>query len=291
MYCAFFALNEMPFGLTPDTQFYCPLPAHEDVLETVQIALQHGCGVIKITGDIGCGKTLLCRLLMQRFDRKQPYAYIPNPVLSPDALLHHVATEIGLSLSAEPAQRLWQIERQLLAMARFGHRTVLLIDEAQAMPPETLETVRLLSNLESEKGKLLQIVLFGQPDLDSKLQQTGARQLAQRIEFSQHLPPLPAHLCRAYLHHRLRKSGWQHASLFSHQQARVVHWLAGGVPRLCNILANKCLMLAFGQQRQRVRWRDIVAAAIDTESTRHGSAQWLLSILSLTIVARIGGWS
>lgn len=277
MYQAHFGLSQLPFALTPNTAFFCDLDSHREALNTLLVALSQGEGLILISGEVGSGKTLLCRLLLNTLHGKRPYAYIANADLTADGLRQALADELGVGsrdhtpLPAHELQR--RIERQLLALAQSGTSVVWVIDEAQAMPRATLETLRLFSNLESEQRKLLQIVLFAQPELDRRLAQHDLRQLRQRIAFSYRLRPLRASETRAYLQHRLQVAG--HASgsgsgaeVFGALAATVLHVYASGTPRLINLLAHKSLMLAAAQQRPQVSLRDVLIAAFDTDATR-----------------------
>lgn len=268
-YQEFFGLARAPFSLTPDTRFFCALRPHIEAFNVLMVALKNHEGFIKITGEVGSGKTLLCRMLLNRLHGHQPYAYIANPALSPLSFKTQLAQELGIpSKVASEIQLNQLIERQLLALNQRGFPVVLIIDEAQALPLDTMETLRLFSNLETETGKLLHIVLFGQPELDQKLATRSMRQLLQRIAFSFRLRPLNGIQCRHYLQHRLTAAGYQGASLFSASGAKLMHLATRGAPRLLNILAHKCLMLAYAKQRRKVLWRDIWKAALDTDSTR-----------------------
>lgn len=267
MYLQHFGLREWPFTLSPNTQFYCELPGHQEALNVLLVALASGEGFIKITGEVGAGKTLLCRLLLNALHGKQPYAYIANANLEPTALQRALATELGLPGTLTDAELPQAIPRQLLALARGGHRVVLVIDEAQALPDASLETLRLFTNLETERGKLLQVVLFGQPELDSRLSQRHLRQLRQRIAFSYRLPRLTARQSGHYLQHRLTVAGWQHGRAVSWPALVALQFFSIGTPRVLNLLAHKALMLAFARQRRRLHLRDVLHAARDTDAT------------------------
>lgn len=268
-YQEFFGLNAAPFSLTPDTRFFCALTPHVQALNVLMVALSQHEGFIKITGEVGSGKTLLCRMLLNRLHGHQPYAYIANPALSPTAFKMQLANELGLKLERDSeAQLNGKIERQLLALNQHGHPVVLVIDEAQALPLETLETLRLFSNLETETGKLLHIVLFGQPELDAKLQQPSVRQLLQRIAFSYQLKCLHRQEVQFYLQHRLQTAGYQGKPVFGALVSASLRFFSRGAPRLVNILAQKCLLLAYARQRRHVKLIDTWKAALDTDSAR-----------------------
>lgn len=267
MYAGFFQLQLTPFSLTPDTSFYLGLPQHEAALNVLHIALNNGEGFLKVTGEVGTGKTLLCRLLLNAAPADWQLAYIPDPALSPLQLRWALAQELGLKFSAniDGPQLLQLLQRQLILLASQQKRVILVIDEAQALPDETLETLRLLTNLETEQQKLLQVVLFGQPELDTRLAARHLRQLRQRITFSHRLTAMTPQQINQYVQHRLSVAGCQQP-LFSASALRLLHFYSKGIPRLVNILAHKCLMLAYGEGRTVVGWRHMRYAAADTEA-------------------------
>ncbi|HWU84967.1 MAG TPA: AAA family ATPase, partial [Rhodocyclaceae bacterium] len=221
MYLAHFGLTEMPFGITPDTQFIYAGSSHQGALNTLLVAHQSGEGFIKVTGEVGTGKTLLCRRFLATLDENTVAAYIPNPMQEPRALLASVAEELGAEPGSDAAFLIKSINRRLLELAAQNKNALVCIDEAQTMPPLTLESLRLLSNLETEKRKLLQIILFGQPELDEKLAAPSARQLLQRIVFHHDIPPLPRNELQAYLDHRMHVAGHRGASVFEPAATRM----------------------------------------------------------------------
>ncbi len=284
MYQDYFGLREMPFSLTPDTQFFFDSAAHREVLNTVLLALRHSEGFIKIVGEVGTGKTLLCRKLLASLGPEFLTAYIPNPYLTPDELKGFLAQEIGVQPTPDmPAyQLLNEIYGRLVALAGEKRRVVLVVDEAQAMPRETIEALRLLTNLETEKSKLLQVVLLGQPELDEVLNRSDLRQLKQRIVFSETLGTIDRRTLADYLDFRLQSAGYRGRSLFTRGAIRLMHRASGGVPRLINVLAHKALLVSYGQGRAMVGRTQVARAVKDTtESRRLG--RWLSSgPLSLT---------
>lgn len=277
MYQAHFGLRELPFGITPDTSFFFGSARSQEALNTLLIAARSGEGFIKITGEVGTGKTLLCRKFMATVGDEFITAWIPNPFLEPRSLMLALADELALSLDREVDQHLLlrTITHHLLKLARHGKRVLLCIDEAQALPLETMEALRLLTNLETEKRKLLQIVLFGQPELNRKLELESIRQLAQRITFHFHLGPLGRDDLDYYLAHRLRVAGHNGARLFSRRAVARLYRASGGIPRLVNILAHKALMLCYGQGRQEVSAAHVAAAARDTMAARPRRWPWV----------------
>lgn len=277
LYIKHFGLREAPFGITPDTEFIYATRSHQEGLNTLLIALKSGEGFIKITGEVGTGKTLLCRRLLRTLEAENCVtAYLPNPGLSPETLLRSVADEVGLVLAdgADPYLLLKGLNESLLKFAAEGKTVVVLLDEAQAIPIESLETLRLLSNLETEKRKLLQIVLFGQPELDSHLANPAIRQLRQRIAFSFRLSGMPRDELHDYLTHRLRTAGLVAGQLFADDAVRALFTASGGTPRLINILANKCLLSVFGEGGQMVRAKHVRVAARDTEGAHRPWIWW-----------------
>jgi len=274
LYLDHFGLTELPFGITPDTSYTVITRSHQEALNTLLVALNSGEGFIKITGEVGTGKTLLCRRLLQALPEGGVSAYLPNPYLAPRTLLLALAEELGLEVStdSDDYHLLQSVNRALLAHAAAGRQVVVCIDEAQAMPLETLESLRLLSNLETEKRKLLQIVLFGQPELDRKLAEPSVRQLLQRIAFHYRLSGLAREEVAKYLVHRLRVAGYRGEDVFGPRAVRCLHRASRGTPRLLNILAHKSLLSVYGEGKHAVAASHVRQAASDTEGA--ASAGW-----------------
>ena len=269
MYLGHFSLREAPFSITPDSAFFYPHESAQAALNTLLVALRSGEGFLKIVGEVGCGKTVLCRQLLKTLQGECVTAYIPNPDMGPDDLLMALALELNIKL-VPPIGRhsvLNALRDCLLAHAAEGRSVVVCIDEAQAIPLRTVESLRLLSNLETEKRKLLQLVLLGQPELDVKLARPEIRQLMQRITFSEYLGPMPADHVPVYLAHRLTTAASDEhtdVQVFEAEAARAIARLSGGVPRLINVMAHKCLMLAYGENVHRVSLAHVRLAAKDT---------------------------
>ena len=272
MYLDFFGLHEAPFSLTPDTAFYYNNPSHQEALNTLLVALQMGEGFIKLTGEVGTGKTLLCRKLLRELadDAGLVTAYIPNPALKATALRYALADELGISYHRNMGQHkvMQMINDRLVEEKAAGRKVVLIIDEAQALPEDCLEAVRLLTNLETEKSKLLQVVLFGQPELDLHLGRPSVRQLRQRITFSSVLAPMDVPAIAGYLSHRLAIAGYQGPRLFPPPLVGEISRVCQGVPRLVNIVAHKCLLAAYGEGRAQITRRHLRRAIEDTEFLR-----------------------
>ena len=273
MYLGHFALREAPFSITPDTDFYFAHDGAQATLNTLLVALRSGEGFLKVVGELGCGKTVLCRQLLKTLHSECVTAYIPNPDMGPDDLLCALAAELGLDVQP-PTNRhtvMTLIGNCLLNHAAAGRRVVVCIDEAQAIPVRSLESLRLVSNLETEKRKLIQLVLLGQPDLDTKLARPEIRQLLQRITFSEYLGPMAGASVGDYLRHRLaRAAAHEHTDLevFTPEAIDRLAVATAGVPRLINILAHKCLILAYGQGVHRVSAAHVKLAARDTPGLR-----------------------
>ena len=292
MYRNHFGLREMPFGITPDTNFAYACNTHQEALNTLLVAVKNGEGFIKITGEVGTGKTLLCRRFLATIDQNHVSAYIPNPYLEPRTLLFALAEEVRMALpkDADQHQLLKELTRGLLNFARQGKTVVLCLDEAQAMPIETLEALRLITNLETEKRKLIQVVLFGQPELDQKLKGASVRQLRQRITFQYQLTALRRDEVDQYLAHRLRVAGYRGNRLFTRPAARIVHRMSGGVPRLINILAHKAMLLSYGEGAQQVMPAHVRQAAADTPAAQRGRPWWWLGFAMLVLSVGSLGW-
>ena len=276
MYLKHFGLVELPFGITPDTSFTYSVQYHQEALNTLLLALDQGEGFVKISGEVGSGKTLLCRRLLQTLNDGWVTAYLPNPNLDANTLFIALAEELGIKDVAEHDQYhlVRRINLALLDFARAKKKVVFCIDEAQAMPIETLEALRLLSNLETEKRKLLHIVLFGQPELDEKLHRPEVRQLLQRIAFHYRLGVLKRSEIGLYVAHRLRVAGYRGEGLFTPAALRALHRASGGTPRLINILAHKSLMAVFGEGSQMAKVRHVRLARKDTEGARRLGWFW-----------------
>lgn len=276
MYRQHFGLKEHPFSLTPDTQFYFNSQSHREVLSTLLLALKHSEGFIKIVGEVGTGKTLLSRKLLASLGDNYITAYIPNPYLTPDELKWFLAEEIGIPYSPDvPSyQLLKDINLRLVELAQQKRQVVLVVDEAQAMPRETIESLRLLTNLETEKSKLLQVVLFGQPELDELLDRPDLRQLKQRIVFAEYLQTIPKASLPDYLAYRLSSAGYRGASLFSRSAISLLYKASGGVPRLINVIAHKAMLAAYGQAADKVSRSHMVRAIMDTAESR-SLGRWL----------------
>jgi MSHA biogenesis protein MshM len=293
IYLDHFGLREPPFGITPDTSFFFACASSQEGLNTLLVAVTNGEGFIKITGEVGTGKTLLCRKLLATLADSCITAYIPNPSLEPRTLLLALCDELHVEVDANLDQHHLHkaLNLALLDFARGRQRVVICLDETQAMPLETLETLRLLTNLETEKRKLVQVILFGQPELEQKLAHESVRQLRQRITFQHHLGTLTRAELMHYLAHRLNVAGYSGDTVFSSQAVRAIHRASGGVPRLVNILAHKAMMLAYGEGVRKVGTHHARAAIADTPAVVSFSARHWAWLAVAGLLAGSGiGW-
>lgn len=269
MYLEHFKLSELPFTLTPNIDFYCNLDGHRAALNVLVLSLRNGEGFIKVVGEVGTGKTMLCRMLLEELDADQNFvtAYIPNPDLSPVGLRKAIAQELGIEFEhgIDHHALLGLINQRLLTLFAEKKSVVIIIDEAQALPAESLEGLRLLTNLETRTTKLLQVVLLGQPELDSRLEHPQLRQLKQRITFSYRLSHLTRKELETYIFHRLAKAGHTMALLFNRKACDELYRYSKGIPRIINILSHKSLMVAYGRGETTVGPTAVKLAVNDTE--------------------------
>ena len=270
MYEAHFGLSDQPFGLTPNTQYFLNAQGHREALNLLQVALGNGEGFIKVVGEVGTGKTMLCRKLLNTLTEEYCTAYIPNPMLNPAGLYRALATELGIHCKSRDGINEYQqsINAKLIELASVGKKVVLVIDEAQSMPPKTLEALRLISNLETETTKLVHIVLFGQPELDRMLNHDSLRQLRQRITFSYALPPMTNEGSKQYILHRLSTAGYNGNQLFSDKALDLIYQVSEGVPRVVNILCHKAMMSAYGKGAKVIDRVHVRAAVQDTDGLK-----------------------
>lgn len=267
MYYAHFGLKEPPFKITPNTDFFFPGGNRGAVLEALRYAILHGEGIVKVVGEVGSGKTMLCRMLQTQLPEHVDNVYLANPSMAPEDVLHAIALELRLDLPSglsrlEVMQRLQLV---LLEKHEAKRQVVVFVEEAQGMPLATLEEIRLLTNLETRHHKLLQIVLFGQPELDDNLNQREIRQLKERITHSFYLGPLSKDEIAEYLMFRLRAAGYFGPPLFTKRAIKQLATMAQGLVRRVNILADKSLLAAFAANTYQVTPRHVAAAIRDSE--------------------------
>src|SRR3954468_13593583 len=266
MYLEHFGLREAPFRITPHTEFFFSGANRGTTLEALLYAITAGEGMVKVTGEVGSGKTMLCRVLMERLPETVETIYLAVPSLTRDERLAAIASDLGIETSGANTTKLVRaLQEKLIEIHAAGRSVVALIDEAHAMPLATLEEIRLLSNLETEKEKLLQIVLFGQPELDAHLALPNMRQLKERITHSFMLGPLPSREVGDYIGFRLRAAGYHGPELFGRDALRIIAEASEGLTRRINIYADKTLLAAFAAGTHTVSADHARAAVTDTQ--------------------------
>lgn len=263
MYLTFFGFAEKPFNATPDPRFLYISAGHRDALAQLRYGVQERKGFIVLTGEVGTGKTTLLQVLRQRLDARTATSFVSHSTLSFDGILEYVLEDLGIAKGEQSrVQRLLALRRFLVERERNGQTTVLMLDEAQNLAPETLEEIRLLSNLDSPTDKLLQIVLAGQPELAVKLDLPELRQLKDRIALRCHVAPLTPEDTREYIRNRLRIAGAPDLELFTDDAQRRIMEYSAGIPRRINILCDHCLLFAYADQERRVD-KHIVGEAVE----------------------------
>ncbi len=262
LYLQHFGLQTSPFRLTPAIDCFFDGGERGELLNAVAYALLHGDGIVAITGEVGTGKTTLSRVLMKRGARCLKFIYIANPSIDRQELHLAVAQELGLRDAVPGPGLLRAVQHRLIGLHARGRQAVLLVDEAHEMPRETLQELRLLSNLETSVQKLLQVVLVGQPELDTVLLQPALRPLRERIAHRFVMPVLDDRLARQYLAFRLRRAGGS-PLLFTPAAITLMTERTGGLARRMNILADKCLLAAFAEPADQVDVRHVHAALAD----------------------------
>src|SRR5262245_4507198 len=255
MYTSFFGLGEKPFAITPDPRYLFMSERHAEALAHLLYGITEAGGFIQLTGEVGTGKTTIVRSLLERMPGHADVAVILNPQLTPIEFVLTICEELGLFLRDEDTSSVKDLvdllNKRLLEAHSKGRRIVVIVDEAQNLSPETLEQVRLLTNLETRSQKLLQIILIGQPELRDVLSRLELRQLAQRITGRYHLAPLSREETSAYVNHRMRVAGCS-AEVFSRSALREVHRLSDGVPRIINVICDRALLGAFTQETHHI---------------------------------------
>ena len=290
MYKNFFGFKERPFKLVPNPEYLYLSRSHEEALAHLVYAASQGDGFVEITGEVGTGKTTLCRAFLEGLDEKSITAYIFNPKLDALQLLKAINDEFGIDSSPGNTKELIDaLNGFLMGKKAEGKNVILLIDEAQNLSKDVLEQLRLLSNLETEKRKLFQVVLFGQPELDAKLRHQSVRQFLQRVTFHYHLAPLNSAELDYYVSHRLRVAGYVGDRLFTRAALRALYRASAGVPRLINVLAHKSMLAAYGEGRHYVSGAHVAKAAADTPSARSAKTPWGLTAAMAAVLAVTAG--
>lgn len=295
IYLEHFGLREAPFRITPHTEFFFAGANRGETLEALLYAITSGEGIVKVVGEVGSGKTMLCRVLMERLPSTVETIYLVVPSLSRDEMLAVVAGDLGIETQGSNTTKIIRaLQTRLIEIHEQGRQVVALIDEAHAMPVETLEEIRLLSNLETSHQKLMQIVLFGQPELDTHLAQPNMRQLKERITHSFNLRPLPAGDIREYIGFRLRAAGYKGPDLFSREALSLIAEASEGLTRRINIYADKTLLAAYAEGTHTITGDHARAAINDTriagtEPQSSGGASWLPAGIALA-AGLVLGW-
>ncbi len=291
MYLDHFGLREAPFRITPHTEFFFAGANRGATLEALIYAITHDEGIVKVSGEVGSGKTMLCRMLLEKLPDNVETVYLANPSLSRDEIFHAIAEELQTPLPESRSHLLLRaLQDRLLDIYAAGRQVVVMIDEAHAMPPETLEEIRLLSNLESNRHKLLHIVLFGQPELDDHLSETSMRQLKERITHNFSLEPLLRNDIGSYVMFRIRAAGYRGPDLFTPGAIHLICKASEGLTRRINILADKALLSAFSEDKHQIDNKQVKAAIRDAQFNpmREGDATpktWLVGAAIVTVVA------
>lgn len=267
MYLDHFGLREPPFRITPHTEFFFAGANRGATLDALIYAITHDEGIVKVSGEVGSGKTMLCRVLLERLPTNVVTVYLATPSLSRDDLLYALAEELRVPLppAARSAQIIRLLQEHLIQLYARGHQVVVLIDEAHVMPLETLEEIRLLSNLESNQHKLLQLVMFGQPELNDILARHDMRQLKERITHNFTLGPLGREETADYIDFRLRAAGYKGAHIFAPAAISLISATALGLTRRINILADKSLLAAYAAGKHEVGPEEAKAAIQDCD--------------------------
>jgi len=265
LYLEHFGLHEPPFRITPHADFFFDGADRGATLEGLQYAILHDEGIVKVSGEIGSGKTTLCRVLMERLPAEVETVFLANPSYSRSEILHAIAEELGQPAERNPASALRDLQAKLIELYASGKRVVVMIDEAHAMPEDTLEQVRLLSNLETSRHKLLQIVLFGQPELDLALDKPTMRQLKDRITHSFRTRPLKVDETGSYIAFRMRAAGYKGREVFTAAAISAIARASSGLTRRINVLCDKSLLAAFAANTHAVTPRQVRAAVADSD--------------------------
>jgi general secretion pathway protein A len=268
VYLEYYGLTEPPFDITPNPRFIFFSPKHREAFNHLLYGIRERKGFVQLTGEVGAGKTTVCRAMMDQLGDRYATALILNPVLDADQLVKAIAMEFGLDVrSLDRLETVAALNEFLLKQVEQHKEAVLIIDEAQDLTNELLEQVRLLSNLETDDRKLLQIVLMGQPELRDRLNDFGLRQLRQRITVRYHLRPLTRTEVGQYVHHRLQVSGAKGSPYFTAPALWRIYMYSGGVPRLVNAVCDKCLLAGFVQLRDRIDFRSVGRAIRELEGS------------------------
>jgi len=286
MYESFYGLNENPFNVTPNPEFIFLGKNHREALAQLLYGVREKKGFIVITGEVGTGKTTLIHFLLEKLEGNNHTrtALLFNPKLTVHDFIQYILKDLGVRVQGQTkGEHLHHLHRYLLNAYRKGERVVLIVDEAQGLNPDLLEEIRLLSNLETSKSKLIQIVLVGQPELDKTLSQPEFRQLRQRINLRYHLAPLSEKETREYIEKRLRIAG-SHEPIFTDQAIQEIYRRSGGIPRLINILCDNALLNGYALDQKQVDEKSIREVSLDLKLSREPRRVWQWVLLGLAIM-------
>jgi type II secretory pathway predicted ATPase ExeA len=296
MYYKYFGLRQAPFKITPDPRLFFTGGNRGATLDAVIYAITSGEGIVKVVGEVGSGKTMLCRMLEVELPRNVEIVYLANPRLAPEHVLHAIALELKLPVeNGDDRLKVLQVLQDfLLRKHADNRRVVVFVEEAQGMPVATLEEIRLLTNLETSQDKLLQIVLFGQPELDETLRLHEIRQLRERITYHFYLEPFTAEEIRAYINTRLLASGYRAGEPFTTGAIRAIARHSLGLLRRINILADKAMLAAYAENATRIDRQHVLTAANDSEFHIESSGRWwpwaMAAGLMVVLGAALYGW-
>ncbi|MCX5834896.1 MAG: AAA family ATPase [Deltaproteobacteria bacterium] len=290
MYEKFFKLREKPFEITPDPRFIYLSDSHKEALAYLTYAINEGKGFTVMTGEVGTGKTTLIRMVISRLDGQVRTAYVFNPRLDTEDLLQYICDDLGIKTrpNLTKGQLIYLLHHFLLDCYKKNERVVLVIDEAQALNPELLEEVRLLTNLETTKSKLLQVVLVGQPELDTTLSDPKFRQLKQRISVRYHIKPMGLIETEEYIFRRLKIAGARHEVIFDPAAVKEIYERSGGIPRLINIICDNALLTAYSYERKMVGKAIIKEVVRDLEGKGKKKSRKVFVIFSILIAIFFG---
>ncbi len=289
MYSQFFGFHGLPFRITPDTSFFYSGGEREALIDAIAYSISHGDGIIKVVGEVGSGKTMLSRMLASRLSENTTLVYLLNPSLQASDLIYAIGRDLGIEFDSACSKNdaLQLVQNKLLDMHAKNQRAVVFIDEAQCMPLETLEELRLLSNLETETDKLLQLVLFGQPELDQHLSHNSVRQIKERIIHSFYLKPFTASEVGEYLSFRLHKAGYNGSPIFSASALRLLTRYSSGLPRKLTIFADKSLLAAFASKSNTVEASHVRLAVQDSGQLSRPVSKILLAVSAMILFALV----
>jgi len=287
MYASFFGLSEAPFSIAPDPRFLYMSNRHREAMAHLLYGIKEGGGFVQLTGEVGTGKTTLCRCMLMQLPENVDVALILNPQISHSELLATLCDVIGIEYprKATPMNLLKRLNEHLLRTYAEGRRTVLIIDEAQLLNRNVLEQVRILTNLETTTQKLLQIILIGQPELSKTLNRDDLRQLSQRITARYHLEPLNLQEAKEYVKHRLEVAGCRRR-VFSNSAMRRVYKFSGGVPRLVNVICDRAMLGAYSKNKKNVTASVVRKASREVlgGARRHTTRTWWAPAMTLILM-------